>query len=153
MKLRELAPIVNEKVKKKYGVHAENKDALLLIGKRVVRVLCIVLFIKGMRLYFIQNEHLKEIMSWTLSQMDIEQLVQIVSVRMMVAIFIVVFGVYLIKGISILNHKWFTYMVLFGFIDLVLMYVFPEIYVTMFQTMFIEYVLKNDRKREEKMYV
>ncbi|EOQ04502.1 hypothetical protein [Bacillus cereus] len=138
MKWRELAPIVNEKIKKKYGVHAENKDALLLIGKRVVRVLCIVLFIKGMRLYFIQNEHLKESMSRTLSQMDIEQLVQMVSVRMMVAIFIVVFGGYLIKGISILDHKWFTYMVLFGFIDLVLMYVFPEIYVTMFQTMFIE---------------
>lgn len=132
------AYILNEQLKKKYGIDKESKKSLSLIGKRFLRVMCIVLFIKGVRIFLINNENVKETVSSIFLKLDMENFLKIISVQFIILGMIAVIGGYLIKGISIINNKFFNYIIFLCFIDLALVYIFPEIYVSVAKSIFIK---------------
>ncbi|EJR29162.1 hypothetical protein [Bacillus mycoides] len=129
---------MNEQLKNKYCIDKESKESLLLIGKRFLRVMCIVLFIKGIRIFLIKNEHVRETVNSIFLKLDMENFLKIISVQFMILGMIAVIGGYLIKGISIINNKFFNYIIFLCFIDLVLVYIFPEIYVSVAKLIFIK---------------
>lgn len=129
--------ILSEKLKKKYCINKESKESLLLIRKRFLRVLCIVLFIKGVRIFLIKNENVKETVSSIFLKVDMENVLKIISVQFITLGIIAVIVGYLIKGISIINNKFFNYIIFLCFIDWVLVYMFPEIYTSVAKSIFI----------------
>ncbi|OTW62423.1 hypothetical protein BK703_01120 [Bacillus thuringiensis serovar silo] len=129
--------MLSEKLKKKYCINKESKESLLLIRKRFLRVLCIVLFIKGVRIFLIKNENVKETVSSIFLKVDMENVLKIISVQFITLGIIAVIVGYLIKGISIINNKFFNYIIFLCFIDWVLVYMFPEIYTSVAKSIFI----------------
>lgn len=129
--------ILSEKLKKKYCINKESKESLLLIRKRFLRVLCIVLFIKGVRIFLIKNENVKETVSSIFLKVDMENVLKIISVQFITLGIIAVIVGYLIKGISIINNKFFNYIIFLCFINWVLVYMFPEIYTSVAKSIFI----------------
>lgn len=129
--------ILSEKLKKKYCINKESKESLLLIRKRFLRVLCIVLFIKGVRIFLIKNENVKKTVSSIFLKVDMENFLKIISVQFITLGIIAVIVGYLIKGISIINNKFFNYIIFLCFIDWVLVYMFPEIYTSVAKSIFI----------------
>ncbi|PGS64079.1 hypothetical protein COC69_30805 [Bacillus cereus] len=129
--------MLSEKLKKKYCINKESKESLLLIRKRFLRVLCIVLFIKGVRIFLIKNENVKETVSSVFLKVDMENFLKIISVQFITLGIIAVIVGYLIKGISIINNKFFNYIIFLCFSDWVLVYMFPEIYTSVAKSIFI----------------
>ncbi len=66
-----------------------------------------------------------------------ENFLKIISVQFITLGIIAVIVGYLIKGISIINNKFFNYIIFLCFIDWVLVYMFPEIYTSVAKSIFI----------------
>ncbi|AFU17151.1 hypothetical protein MC28_D208 (plasmid) [Bacillus thuringiensis MC28] len=129
--------MLSERLKKKYFIDKENKDSLLLIGKRILKVIFIVFFIKGLRIFLIKNENIKNDIHYFISEVGVEKVFKFISLQFMLLGIVALIICYLVKGVSIVNNKLFNYIILFCFVDLVLVYVFPEIYISMAKAIFM----------------
>ncbi|AGE81675.1 hypothetical protein P4159_00585 [Bacillus thuringiensis] len=129
--------MLSERLKKKYFIGEENKDSLLLIGKRILKAIFIVLFVKGLRVFLIKNENIKNDIHYFISEVGVEKVLKFISLQFMFLGIVTLIICYLVKGGSIVNNKLFNYIILFCFVDLVLVYVFPEIYISIAKSIFM----------------
>ncbi|PDY14169.1 hypothetical protein COO16_04195 [Bacillus pseudomycoides] len=124
-------------LKEKYFISKDNKKSLFLLGKRFLKVLCIILFIKGIRIFLVKNQNVKMVVSDIFSKVDIENFLKFISIQFIGLGIVIIIISYLIKGSSIINNKLFSYIIFLCFIDFTLVYMFPEIYSSIAKAIFI----------------
>jgi hypothetical protein len=131
--------IVNEVFKKKYFVTPGDKTDLLRILKRIIKIVILILLIKGTRLYLLKSDEFVSGVSEFLEVVTLEQLFKMNALALMFIGLAGLFVSYLVVGKSIIRTKWFNFLFLFCLIDAMFVYLFPEIPASVFKAILLNH--------------
>ena len=108
----------------------EEKQQLLKFAKRAFKVIVFILIVRLVRMYIRANANEYEFIRELYTNGNEGEFVQFVLIPMiLIACLIIMASMFLIKGRPALVHPFFAGVAIFGLVDIITMFMFPEIFV------------------------
>ncbi len=127
---------LDHELKKKYIFNHEDKKELIPLGKKILKLIIVIAVIKITRVFLVVNNTVNKTITEIFAIAPPEELFRFFALMIMVFGFIILFCLYLIKGKNVIKHQLFMYIMLFCIVDMLFIYIFPEIPSSIFKAIF-----------------